>query len=144
MRNQLTKFLKSHRQDFLAAATIAAVYIVLFSLKITCPIKFLTGISCPGCGMTRACLCALKFDFVSAFAYHPLWPFLPISAFLLILFTVKGNKKAVAVVVYVFAGAMLIVYLVRIFHCNGDVVVFAPKNGFIYQVVQKVLSFILE
>ena len=43
-----------------------------------CPIRYLTGIPCPGCGMTRACL-TLAFGpgglgdrLVRAFQYHPL------------------------------------------------------------------------
>ena len=39
-----------------------------------CPIYWLTSIRCPFCGMTRAHLAALRFDFETAFAYHPLFP----------------------------------------------------------------------
>ncbi len=37
-----------------------------------CPIKHMLGISCFGCGMTRAFISILKFDFPSAFMYNPL------------------------------------------------------------------------
>ena len=40
-----------------------------FGLK--CPIKTLTGFSCPGCGVTRMSVAILKLDFVSAFHYNP-------------------------------------------------------------------------
>lgn len=36
-----------------------------------CPFRFFFGISCPGCGMTRALLAALRLDFAAAFSYHP-------------------------------------------------------------------------
>lgn len=39
-----------------------------------CPVKLVFGIDCPGCGMTRAFLAALRFDYKAAFDYHPLFP----------------------------------------------------------------------
>ena len=44
-----------------------------------CPFRFFFGISCPGCGMTRALLAALRLDFAAAFSYHPLFFLLPFS-----------------------------------------------------------------
>ena len=55
---------------------------VVFLLDIGCPIRKLTGFPCPGCGMTRACLAALRLNFGEAFRFHPLW-FLPIPLVLL-------------------------------------------------------------
>ena len=50
-----------------------------------CPIKRITGFPCPGCGMTRAHLSALRLDFKRAFYWHPLWflaiPMLGVSIF---------------------------------------------------------------
>lgn len=40
-------------------------------LPIFCPFKFVTGIPCPGCGMTRAFLAMAEADFVSAFRHNP-------------------------------------------------------------------------
>jgi len=40
-------------------------------LHIFCPFKALTGILCPGCGMTRAFLALTEFDFVGAFHFNP-------------------------------------------------------------------------
>lgn len=45
-----------------------------FILGVNCPIKFIFKFNCPFCGMTRAHLAALRFDFKAAFAYHPLFP----------------------------------------------------------------------
>jgi hypothetical protein len=53
----------------------AAVLILV--LDVGCVFRRVTGIPCPGCGMTRAHLAALQLDFKTAFFYHPLW-FLPV------------------------------------------------------------------
>ncbi len=42
-------------------------------LEMPCVFLRLTGYECIGCGMTRALLSALNFDFSSAFEYH--WMF---------------------------------------------------------------------
>ncbi|HOO79834.1 MAG TPA: DUF2752 domain-containing protein [Lachnospiraceae bacterium] len=36
-----------------------------------CPMIFLTGLPCPGCGLTRAALALLRLDIVSAFSFNP-------------------------------------------------------------------------
>ncbi|MCI8650646.1 MAG: DUF2752 domain-containing protein [Anaerotruncus sp.] len=42
-----------------------------------CPILWTFGVSCPGCGMTRAVFALLRLDFVAAFRLHPLVYVLP-------------------------------------------------------------------
>lgn len=54
-------------------------------LDVGCIFRRVTGIPCPGCGMTRAHLAALRLDFKAAFFYHPLWP-LPIPLLALEVF----------------------------------------------------------
>lgn len=47
---------------------------------IGCPFRWLTGLSCPGCGMTRATAHFLHGDPVGAVHYHPFGP-LVLTAF---------------------------------------------------------------
>lgn len=60
----------------------AVLAVVAFYGIFGCPIRFMTGISCPGCGMTRAYLCLLRGDVEGAFNYHPLFPLVPIGIIL--------------------------------------------------------------
>lgn len=39
---------------------------------ILCPFRGLTGYSCPGCGMTRACTAALHGQWMHSLGFHPL------------------------------------------------------------------------
>ncbi len=43
-----------------------------FHIYIDCPIKTITGLNCPGCGITRMLLAILQLDFYQAFRYNPL------------------------------------------------------------------------
>lgn len=80
------------RQNISALFTIAVFYLILESVfGITCPILFLTGISCAGCGMSRAWFCVLRMDFTGAFRYHPLFWILPIGI-MLFLFGIRYQK----------------------------------------------------
>ena len=51
---------------------------LLYRLGITCVFKEYLGFICPGCGMTRATLAALRLDFGTAFHYHPMFWSIPI------------------------------------------------------------------
>jgi hypothetical protein len=62
---------------FLAAAAVALTDIW------SCPFALVTGVPCPGCGMTRASLALLHGDLAAAFRLQPLSPVLvPIAALL--------------------------------------------------------------
>lgn len=66
MSNKIKITLKNCLGYLLLAVTLICFY--------RCPVKLVFGIDCPGCGMTRAFLAALRFDYKSAFDYHPLFP----------------------------------------------------------------------
>ncbi len=42
-----------------------------------CPIKYLTGVPCPGCGLSRALAALLRLDFRTALRFHPMVFVLP-------------------------------------------------------------------
>lgn len=140
MRQSVANFFQKNSKHIIAAATIVALYLILFAFGITCPIKFLTGVSCPGCGMSRACMHALKLDFASAFAFHPLWIALPFAAFFFIFFYAKKMKRAFRITLSICVIALLTVYLIRIFSGDSTVVVFAPQNSFIYRAVRALIA----
>ena len=72
IRKLSKKITPKQRKDISAIAAIVLVYLMYFAVGIRCPIKFLTGISCAGCGMTRAWWFFLHGDLRKAFYYHPL------------------------------------------------------------------------
>ncbi|MFT7484268.1 MAG: hypothetical protein ACI9F9_000108, partial [Candidatus Paceibacteria bacterium] len=57
-----------------------------------CPIHSLTGVSCPGCGITRACLSLVQGDLVSAWSYHP-FAFFLVPLAVLVFFAPGPTRK---------------------------------------------------
>ncbi|MFN8522077.1 MAG: DUF2752 domain-containing protein [Chloroflexota bacterium] len=62
-------------------ATIPVVF--LESAPVLCPFRVLTGLPCPGCGMTRSVVAALHGDLSTSLFYHPLGPVMLALALLL-------------------------------------------------------------
>lgn len=118
---------------------IAAFYALLQSAGITCPFLFLSGISCPGCGMTRAWLALLRLDLSSAFAWHPLfWLAVPGAAVLLLRRHIPANIFRWAV--GVMAALFLAVYAVRLLIPEDTVVVFSPAHGLVWRLFARLVS----
>lgn len=62
-----------------------AVFVRLSGLSIPCPFHAVTGLLCPGCGVTRMCLALLRLDFAAAWQANPvLLLLLPVLTALLI------------------------------------------------------------
>ena len=74
------------KSTILLAIGLAYVIIIrVFHFGINCPIKTLTGFSCPGCGVSTMCLALLKLDFAGAFYANPvLLIMLPIIVIIII------------------------------------------------------------
>lgn len=115
-----------------------SAYLLVLAL-VGCPVKFLTGISCPCCGMTRAYLSALRLDVVTAFTYHPMWIFLPPIIFLLIFFRLRHMKKAFIICLTAGIAAMLAVYVLRLVLSDGGIVSFSPREGLLYSIFQRLV-----
>ena len=128
MPNKRLKSKKEILNALLAVGAVIAVYAVLRVFGITCPIKYVTGVSCPGCGMTRAYLCLFRFDFAGAFHYHPLF-FVPPLVLLVYLFKNRIPKKLYSAFLLTMAVLFVIIYVVRLISPENDVVVFRPAEG---------------
>lgn len=119
-----------------SVAVVVVLYVILESFGVTCPIKYITGISCAGCGMSRAWIALLHFNLHEAFMYHPLF-FLPPVVVIVMLLKSKINIKFYKIFMFTMAGAFVIVYLYRMFIGTGDIVVFEPQNNIIFRIIRK-------
>lgn len=90
---------------FAVALWAAAMYV----FKIPCPFYALFHTPCLGCGMTRAVVSFIKFDFVEAFLHHYMVWSLPV---LLLCFLYDGRlfkSKSANIILYaiIIAGFIL-------------------------------------
>ena len=118
-----------------AILAVVTLYIIFFVTGIGCPIKFITGISCAGCGMTRAYLSLLHLDFREAFHYHPLFWILPL--FLIILYKKNRIKPSIyKILIYTIVVLFCIVYVYRLISNDNTVVVFRPQDGIVFRIIR--------
>lgn len=126
---------KMKKQDWSMIAAIALLYLLMEGIGITCPIKFLTGISCAGCGMSRAWMALLKGDLTKALQFHPL-VFLPLPALTMLLFRSRMPQRLFRAGMALIITAALAVYLIRMADPTDHIVVFEPQNGAVLQILQ--------
>ena len=126
-------------EDLKGVAAIVLFYVVIEALGVTCPILFLTGISCAGCGMSRAWLALLGGNLAGAFAFHPLF-WLPVPAAALLLFQKKLPRRVFRWGIGTVCALFLMVYLARMLAMDDPVIVFQPSQGLIGRVVSHVLA----
>ncbi len=89
----------------------------------TCVVRVITGLPCPGCGLTRASISLLHFDFPGAFHYHPL-VYLIIPLFIItavLLLTRKTTIWKLAPLFIVVGIVMSIVYVIRLYLFFPDI-----------------------
>lgn len=113
---------------------IFVLYLILNLLGAGCPIKFLSGFSCPGCGMTRAVTSALLLDFRSAFYFHPLFLVTPIMLYLF-LFEDKLKSRYVRIAWIIIVLLFLITYLVRLLFTDSSIVSIDITSGFVLKFI---------
>lgn len=128
------------KKDIQAMAGIVLFYVLLESVGITCPIRFLTGVSCAGCGMSRAWLALARLDLDAARQFHPLF-WLPVPAAGLLLFRRRVPERVFTVGMTACGVLFLVVYLIRFF-LPGDIVVFAPQQGLVWRAVSGVMAWV--
>ena len=76
------------RSFVFVVAAMAGVQVALVSLSLpgwVCPFFRLTGIPCPGCGLTRAVILLLKGDLQGSLRFHAFAPIFLLAAVALIL-----------------------------------------------------------
>ncbi|KXB71395.1 DUF2752 domain-containing protein [Peptoniphilus sp. DNF00840] len=126
--------MKKDRKSLLVfIVMVSIIYGILQFFGITCPIKFMTGISCPSCGMTRAYLSLLRLDFKSAYYYHPLFV-LPALGLIIYIFRDKFSKKFLRGIEVSFVLVFLIVYVFRMMDPKDTIVVFRPYESIFYKI----------
>ena len=116
---------------------IAVFILILSFLSIyVCPFYYVTGVSCPSCGMSRAFLSVLSLDFKSSFHYHALWPLVVVvlpTYFLVKINIIKMNKKMINTLSIIVALIFLSYYIYRLI-TSSDIVEIHFYDSLIYKI----------
>lgn len=79
-RSQLSRKRMFQKRWFLILRTAAILLIAgctygillhYTGIGLVCPVRFVTGLKCPGCGVTHMCLALMRLDFAMAFMANP-------------------------------------------------------------------------
>lgn len=81
-------------KEYLIFIIILVFFFLLFlSQELKCLFNELTGLFCPGCGITRMIIAILKLDFYQAFRYNPLIFMLLIFFIIYFIYSLIRYKK---------------------------------------------------
>lgn len=133
MKEKILDFIKKTLPVILAIGVIAFIY-----TRIGCPTRYLFGICCPGCGMTRAAFSILKLDFAAAFEYNPSVFILPI-AFIVFLCRKKIPKNVQKVLLGMGMAIFSGVYLYRLLTGNAYVYIDFDR-GLVFKILKDILE----
>lgn len=104
---------------YLLIVSVGIVYYFISAAGygVPCPIYFVTGLSCPGCGITRMLLALGRGDFSAMLRYNPVLPFiLPVISMLIALSEYryirygKRIETKAETVIYVIIIVILVLY----------------------------------
>ena len=125
---------KSLKKDIINII-ILIIIIILVATCYKCPTRYLFGIPCPGCGMTRALLALITLDVERAMYYHPLCIMVVIVGMIFAfdyLKVIKMSEKLKRGILFAGSIALIIVFIWRI--QNGSPIVAVDfKNSILYQ-----------
>lgn len=103
---------------------MGAVFILFFY---KCPFRYIWGVPCPGCGMTRALYALLRLRFIEAWNYHPL-VYLVFPAVIIMMLRIT-------------AIIFIAVYIMRI--CAGDGILYINlSEGLVWRMVHGITTWV--
>ena len=99
-----------------------ALLLVWHWLRLPCLWRSITGVICPGCGMSRAWLALLRLDLAGAFSLHPMFWSVP----LLVLYVLYDgqlfrNKWVNYGLLGLILGGFAVSYIVRLIVYPGGI-----------------------
>ena len=140
MDNKRNNRRKNERKELICAVTaVVVLYTAMESIGITCPIKFITGISCAGCGMSRAWMAFFQLDMAKAFEYHPLFWLVPIAVIVLLCKS-KINIKIYKIIIFTIIIMFAIVYMCRYIWSPYDLKNYEPQNNILFRIIRIINS----
>lgn len=114
MKQIVKRIVSDIKEYWTIAPIILALYVTLHRIMgAFCPSIWITGFSCPGCGMTRAFLFVMTGQFERAFRINPsIYLWIVYGLYFIIQRYIRGKAvKGAWYLIGTIAGVMLIVYI---------------------------------
>ncbi|MBQ6312039.1 MAG: DUF2752 domain-containing protein [Lachnospiraceae bacterium] len=129
------------KQIVTVVLAVIAVIVFLRLAGVTCLIKYMTGISCPGCGMTRAWIAFGTGHFHRAMQYHPLFLLaVPAAGYVVLRVLLKARgipaerfRKWDYILLSIACTALFVCYAFRMADPQDTIVVFRPQDGVLFR-----------
>jgi hypothetical protein len=111
-----------------------------------CPLRIFIGFPCPGCGMTRALFCLLKFRFLEAFQWNPMvYVWIPALVFLFWKrYYVHRKSIWQELVPVVVCLATLVSYIYQMAVCFPDREPYTYFQGNLLALVKNAIAFFID
>lgn len=104
----------------IAVGVLYTLFVIITHMGIPCLFNFVTGLKCPGCGVSRMCLALLRFDFLTAFhenaAIFCLLPLMAATAARLIYVYIKFGRlrdKYAEIAIYAMIAVLIVFCIIR-------------------------------
>lgn len=114
---------------------VALFYLILHFSGIGCPVRYITGIPCAGCGMTRAWISLIHLDIGRAFYFHPLF-LLPVVFCVIWLFKDRIPHKIYIGFLTVIVMLFMAVYFARLLNPENTVFEINVNEGLIGRLIR--------
>ena len=104
--------------------------------NIGCVIRYITGIPCMACGLTRAYVYFFQGNIVEALKMHPVFFLAPIIVMYMLIELFNLNKeinRKLYKITFVSIVVFIIVYLIRLILIKDSIVQIELKDGVLYQ-----------
>lgn len=106
-------------QDFWMAAVAVGIYTILVNVifHAFCPMVIVTGLPCPGCGMTRSVFYLLTGRVTESIQIHPMG-IIVVMFFLYFFFNryiIGRNSKSISVLIGIGLVALIVFYIWRMY-----------------------------
>ena len=128
--------MKKHTVLIVVIGTLLVVGLLSFTGVYRCPMRYIFGVPCPLCGMSRAIYSLVTLDLEKAFYYHALWPIVVVgipTAIILRIRKVDVKRRHINLICIILAIAVMGYYIMR--HIQGSPVVKVDfGNSLIYRV----------
>ncbi|MBO5210210.1 MAG: DUF2752 domain-containing protein [Lachnospiraceae bacterium] len=129
----IVKRIKKDFQNFWMAAVAIGIYMILVNVifRAFCPMVIVTGLPCPGCGMTRSVIYLLTGHVSESIHIHPMG-IVVVCLFLYFAwnrYIIGRNPKGMMVIIAIALVALIAFYIWRMYLYFPDRVPYVYKEG---------------